>query len=180
MISRPDRRAPPGDAQSDTQTAPARAARSWAADLGPGLASLGCDNDPSGIATYSLAGAWYGYDMLWTCVLTYPSMVALQLVSARVAAVTGHGLTTNMRAHYAPVFFYFAVARFVIANTLNIGVDVLAMAMALQRFIDGPLALFVLLCGGVSIALQWFIPFARYARVVKCCCCRCSRTRVCC
>ena len=154
-------------AQDHTDSGAARPARSWAADLGPGLASLGCDNDPSGIVTYSLAGAWYGYDMLWTCVLTYPSMVALQTVSARVAAVTGHGLTTNMRAHYAPVFFYFAVARFVIANTLNIGVNVLAMAMAMQRAINGPLALFALLCGCASIALQWFVPYARYARVLK-------------
>src|SRR5258707_11174236 len=109
MHSPPDRHTPDRAAPGSTHAASSRAARSWAADLGPGLASLGCDNDPSGIATYSLAGAWYGYDMLWICVLSYPSMVALQLVSARVAAVTGHGLTANMRAHYSPVFFYFAV-----------------------------------------------------------------------
>jgi Mn2+/Fe2+ NRAMP family transporter len=167
MPSTPDRRTAGRTAQGSTDDGSSRAARSWAVDLGPGLASLGCDNDPSGIATYSLAGAWYGYDMLWTCVLSYPSMVALQLVSARVAAVTGHGLTANMRAHYAPVFFYFAVARFVIANTLNIAVDVLAMATAVQRFVHAPLAVLALACGCISLALQWFIPYARYAQVFK-------------
>ncbi|HEY4296462.1 MAG TPA: divalent metal cation transporter [Paraburkholderia sp.] len=135
--------------------------------MGAGLTTVGSDNDPSGIATYSLAGTWYGYDMLWTCVLTLPSMVALQLVSARVAAVTGRGLTANMRAHYSPVFFYFAVARFVIANTLNIAVDVLAMAAALQRFVPAPPGVLALACGGASIALQWFVPYPRYARVLK-------------
>ncbi|KXU84205.1 NRAMP family Mn2+/Fe2+ transporter [Paraburkholderia monticola] len=167
MHSPPDRRTAHRPAQAGTHAALARLAHGWATDPGPGLTSLGCDNDPSGIATYSLAGAWYGYDMLWTCVLSYPSMVALQLVSARVAAVTGHGLTANMRAHYAPVFFYFAVARFVIANTLNIAVDVVAMAAGVQSFIHAPLALLALTCGCASIALQCCIPYARYARVVK-------------
>ncbi|MCC8391478.1 divalent metal cation transporter [Paraburkholderia sp. MMS20-SJTR3] len=167
MQSPPDRRTARRATPTSEPTRSSLPARSWAADLGPGLVSLGCDNDPSGIATYSLAGAWYGYDMLWTCVLTYPSMVALQLVSARIAAVTGHGLTANMRAHYSPVLFYFAVARFVLANTLNIAVDVLAMATVAQRFVHLPLALLAVACGGLSIALQWFIPYARYARIVK-------------
>ncbi|MBB5467691.1 Mn2+/Fe2+ NRAMP family transporter [Paraburkholderia sp. CI2] len=167
MHSSPDRGTAPRAAQGNTHAASSQPARSWAADLGPGLASLGCDNDPSGIATYSLAGAWYGYDLLWTCVLSFPSMVALQLVSARVAAVTGHGLTANMRAHYSPVFFYLAVARFVIANTLNIAVNVMAMAAVVQRFTHGALWLLALACGCTSIALQWFIPYARYAQVLK-------------
>ncbi|MEX3788011.1 NRAMP family divalent metal transporter [Paraburkholderia sp. BR14374] len=167
MHSPPDKRTASRAAQGSAPASSSQPARSWAADLGPGLASLGCDNDPSGIATYSLAGAWYGYDMLWTCILSYPSMVALQLVSTRVAAVTGHGLTANMRAHYSPVFFYFAVARFVIANTLNIAVNVMAMAVVIQRFTHGPLWLLTLACGCTSIALQWFIPYARYAQVLK-------------
>ncbi|MBP0595410.1 divalent metal cation transporter [Paraburkholderia sp. LEh10] len=143
------------------------AARSWAADVGPGLATLGSDNDPSGIATYTLAGAAYGYDLLWVCVLSYPSMVALQLVAARVASITGQGLTANMRAHYAPIFFYFAVARFLIANTFNIAVDILAMGTAAHAFANSPIACLELLCGAVSIALQWFVPYARYARWVQ-------------
>ncbi|MCX5544341.1 divalent metal cation transporter [Paraburkholderia sp. CNPSo 3076] len=76
-------------------------AHAWAADIGPGLGTVATDNDPGGILTYSLAGAQYGFDLLWVCVLSYPSMVALQLIATRVAAVTGKGLTENMREHYA-------------------------------------------------------------------------------
>ncbi|TXC80922.1 divalent metal cation transporter [Paraburkholderia azotifigens] len=142
-------------------------ARSWAADVGPGLVTLGSDNDPSGIATYTLAGAWYRYDLLWVCVLSYPSMVALQLISARVASITGKGLTDNMRQHYAPVFFYFAVARFLLANTFNIAVDILAMGTAVRAVAGGPVALLSLLCGVASLILQWCVPYARYARIVQ-------------
>ncbi|CAD6508300.1 NRAMP family divalent metal transporter [Paraburkholderia sabiae] len=144
-----------------------RPARSWAADVGPGLATIGSDNDPSGIATYTLAGAWYRFDLLWVCVLTYPSMVALQLISARVASITSKGLTDNMREHYAPVFFYFAVARFLLANTFNIAVDILAMGTAARAVMGGSVALLSLLCGGASLILQWCVPYARYARVIQ-------------
>ncbi|WP_244817357.1 NRAMP family divalent metal transporter [Caballeronia sp. Lep1P3] len=147
--------------------ASARPARSWAADVGPGLASIASDNDPGGIATYTLAGAWYGFDLLWVCVLTYPSTVALQLIAARVAAITGRGLTANMRSHYSSLFYYFAVGRFLIANTCNIAVDVLAIGVALRAFFGGSLMWWALMGGGVSIALQWFVPYARYAQVLK-------------
>src|SRR5579863_4198322 len=86
----------------DDMHGPARPAHSWAARVGPGLVTIASDNDPSGIATYTLAGAWYGFDQLWVCVLSYPSTVALQLIAARVAAITGRGLTTNMREHNWP------------------------------------------------------------------------------
>lgn len=143
-------------------------ARSWAADLGPGLVSAATDNDPSGIVTYSLAGAQFGYDMVWTCILSYPSMVAFQLVAARIAALTGKGLTANMHNHYSRVVFYFAVARFLIANTFNVAADVLAMGVGMQLLLhDGPVALFAALAGLSSLTLQWFIPYARYARVLK-------------
>jgi Mn2+/Fe2+ NRAMP family transporter len=142
-------------------------AHSWAADLGPGLASAGADNDPSGIVTYSLAGAQFGYDMLWMFVLSYPSMVALQLVSGRIAVSTGKGLTANMREHYARPLFYLAVARFVVANTFNIAADVVAMGVAVQLLWHGSLVLFAALSCILSLALQWFVPYGQYARVVK-------------
>jgi Mn2+/Fe2+ NRAMP family transporter len=142
-------------------------AHSWAADMGPGLATAGADNDPSGIVTYSLAGAQFGYDMLWTFVLSYPSMVALQLVSGRIAVSTGKGLTANMREHYGRPLFYLAVARFVIANTFNIAADIVAMGMAVQLLWHGSLALCAALSGVLSLALQWFVPYRQYARVVK-------------
>jgi Mn2+/Fe2+ NRAMP family transporter len=142
-------------------------ARSWAADLGPGLVSAGTDNDPSGIVTYSLAGAQFGYGMLWTCVLSYPSMVAFQLVAARIAVLTGKGLTANMRDHYSPVLFYLAVARFLIANTFNIAADVIAMGLAAQFLWHGSIVVFSAISGIASMALQWFVPYARYAQVLK-------------
>ncbi|SAK88602.1 natural resistance-associated macrophage protein [Caballeronia calidae] len=145
----------------------ARPAHSWAARVGPGLVTIASDNDPSGIATYTLAGAWYGFDQLWICVLSYPSTVALQLIAARVAAITGRGLTANMRKHDWPPFFYFAVARFLIANTFNIAVDVLAMGVALRVLSGGSLVWLTLLSGCASLGLQWGIAYARYARFLK-------------
>jgi Mn2+/Fe2+ NRAMP family transporter len=142
-------------------------ARSWAADPGPGLVSVATDNDPSGIVTYSLAGAQFGYEMVWACVLSYPSMVAFQLVAARIAASTGKGLTANMREHYAPWLFYLAVARFLIANTFNIAADVVAMGVAAQLLWSGSIAVFTAAGGIASLALQWFIPYPRYAQVLK-------------
>jgi hypothetical protein len=112
-------------------------AHSWAADLGPGLASAGADNDPSGIVTYSVAGAQFGYDMLWALVLSYPSIVALQLISARIAVSTGKGLTANMREHYARPLFYLAVARFVLAITFNIAADIVATGAVAVARLDG-------------------------------------------
>src|ERR1700709_1267884 len=126
-------------------------AHSWAADLGPGLASAGADNDPSGIVTYSVAGAQFGYDMLWALVLSYPSIVALQLISARVAVSTGKGLTANMREHYARPLFYLAVARFVLANTFNIAADIVATGAAAQLLWHGSTALYTALGGILSL-----------------------------
>ena len=142
-------------------------AHSWAANLGPGLVSAATDNDPSGIVTYSLAGAQFGYAMVWTCVLSYPSMVAFQLVAARIAASTGKGLTANMREHYSPLWFYLAVIRFLIANTFNIAADVVAMGVAAQFLWHGPVAVFATVFGIASMALQWFVPYARYAQLLK-------------
>ncbi|MEM5382783.1 divalent metal cation transporter [Paraburkholderia phymatum] len=142
-------------------------ARSWAADLGPGLASMASDNDPSGIATYSLAGAQFGYEMLWLCVLSYPSMVAFQLVASRIASLTGKGLTSNMREHYPRIFFYLAVARFLIANIFNIAADAVAMGVAANFLWNGSVPVFAALSTVLSIVLQFTVPYPRYARFVK-------------
>jgi len=83
-----------------SQTDAAAKADSWIAKLGPGLITGAADDDPSGIATYSQAGAQFGFNILWTILLTYPLMVAIQVVSARIGRVSGHGLATNLRCHY--------------------------------------------------------------------------------
>ncbi|WP_233849575.1 NRAMP family divalent metal transporter [Paraburkholderia sp. HD33-4] len=142
-------------------------AHSWAADLGPGLVTSASDNDPSGIATYSLAGAQFGYDLLWLCVLSYPSMVAFQLVASRIGMLTGNGLTTNMREHYPRIFFYLAVTRFLIANVFNIAADTVAMGVAANLLWHGSVPVFAALATMLSIVLQFTVPYERYAKVVK-------------
>jgi NRAMP (natural resistance-associated macrophage protein)-like metal ion transporter len=156
-----------GEQERGTEARDQLPAHSWAAHVGPGLVSTATDNDPSGVVTYSLAGAQFGYDMLWTCALSYPSMVAFQLVAARIAAQTGKGLTMNMREHYSRLLFYLAVMRFLIANIFNIAADVVAMGVGAQLLWHGSIPLFAAVFGILSMALQWFVPYARYARFLK-------------
>src|SRR5471032_111411 len=106
--------------------------------LGPGLITGAADDDPSGIATYSQAGAQFGFSMLWTVLFTYPLMVGIQIVSARIGRVTGHGLATNIRLHYPRWLLYAVVALLLLANTINIAADVSAMGDALHLIIGGP------------------------------------------
>jgi NRAMP (natural resistance-associated macrophage protein)-like metal ion transporter len=91
--------------------------------LGPGLITGAADDDPSGIATYSQVGAGFGYSMLWTAFLTFPLMVGIQIVSARIGRVTGNGLAANIREHYSPWVLHGLVCLLVIANTINIAAD---------------------------------------------------------
>jgi len=142
-------------------------AHSWAADIGPGLASTAGDNDPSGIVTYSLAGAQFGYDLIWLCVLSYPSMVAFQLVASRIAALTGKGLTSNMREHYPRIYFYLAVGRFLIANVFNIAADAVALGVAARFLWSGPVPVYAGVGTALSIVLQFTVPYPRYANVLK-------------
>src|SRR5271168_3739891 len=112
--------------------------------LGPGLITGASDDDPSGIATYSQAGAQFGYSLGWTLLLTYPLMCAIQLISAQIGRVTGHGLAGNMRRHFPKPLLYLLVGLLMIANTINIGADLGAMAAALHLLIAGPMLLYVL------------------------------------
>lgn len=143
------------------------AERSWAKRLGPGLITGAADDDPSGIATYSQAGAQFGYSLLWTLLLTYPLMVAIQMISARMGRVTGRGLATNLRRHYPAQILYGAVMMLLIANTINIAADLAAMGAAAKLVLGGPVQIYVALFGTVSLLLQVFIPYERYARFLK-------------
>ena len=141
--------------------------RSWIRRLGPGLITGAADDDPSGIGTYSQAGAQFGYGLLWTLLLTYPLMTAIQLVSASIGRVTGKGLASNMRAHYPKWLLYSAVILLCAANVINIAADLSAMGAAVHLLIDGPEQLYVVLLGGLSVSLQIFVPYDRYARLLK-------------
>jgi NRAMP (natural resistance-associated macrophage protein)-like metal ion transporter len=143
------------------------AERSWAKRLEPGLITGAADDDPSGIATYSQAGAQFGYSLLWTLLLTYPLMVAIQMISARMGRVTGRGLATNLRRHYPAQILYGAVMMLLIANTINIAADLAAMGAAAKLVLGGPVQIYVALFGTVSLLLQVFIPYERYARFLK-------------
>jgi NRAMP (natural resistance-associated macrophage protein)-like metal ion transporter len=140
---------------------------SWLAKLGPGLVTGAADDDPSGIATYSQAGAKYGFNLLWTMLLTYPLMAAIQIISARIGRVSGHGLATNMRRLYPPWMLYAAVLLLLVANTINIAADLSAMGDALKLLVNGSQRWYAAAFGVLSILLQVFIPYKRYVRVLK-------------
>ncbi|OLL29259.1 iron transporter, partial [Burkholderia sp. SRS-W-2-2016] len=141
--------------------------RSWIRRLGPGLVTGAADDDPSGIGTYSQAGAQFGFNLLWTLLLTYPLMSAIQLVSARIGRVTGKGLASNMLAHYPRWLLYSAVVLLVLANVINIAADLSAMGAAFGLLVPGPEHFYVVVLGVFSVVLQIFVPYERYARFLK-------------
>jgi NRAMP (natural resistance-associated macrophage protein)-like metal ion transporter len=135
--------------------------------LGPGLVTGAADDDPSGIATYSQAGAQFGYGLLWTVFLTTPFMIAIQLVSARIGRVTGKGLAANVM-EVAPRWLVLAlVSLLVMANTFNIAADIAAMAESLSLVIGGLNHEHALIFASTSILLQVFVPYRHYAPVLK-------------
>jgi NRAMP (natural resistance-associated macrophage protein)-like metal ion transporter len=135
--------------------------------LGPGLITGAADDDPSGIATYSQVGASFGYSILWTTLFTFPLMVGIQSISARIGRVTGRGLAGNMRRHYPRAIVYAIVFLLFTANTINIAADIGAMGAALQLLVGGDAHWFAVAFGLLSLVLQVFIPFPRYAPLLK-------------
>ncbi|HUY04651.1 MAG TPA: divalent metal cation transporter, partial [Rhodocyclaceae bacterium] len=135
--------------------------------LGPGLITGAADDDPSGIATYSQAGAGFGYALLWTAFLTFPLMVAIQIVSARIGRVTGNGLAANIRLHYPRGLLYGLVGLLLVANIINIAADIGAMGAALKLLIGGSAQWYAVAFALVSLLLQIFVPFPRYAPILK-------------
>ena len=139
----------------------------WLEQLGPGLITGAADDDPSGIATYSQAGAQFGYQLGWTLVLTYPLMVGIQMVSARMGRVTGHGLASNVRSHFPRPVLYAVVVMLVVANTTNIAADIAAMGEALRLVAGGPMHIYAILFGVVCLGLQVFLRYQVYVRYLK-------------
>ncbi|WP_431510195.1 Nramp family divalent metal transporter [Variovorax sp. DAIF25] len=135
--------------------------------LGPGLITGAADDDPSGIATYTQAGAQFGYGMGWTLLLTYPLMVGIQLASARIGRTTGRGLTSAFAALWPRPVVFFAVVLLLVANVVNLAADIGAMAEVARLGLGGPEALYALGFGLLSLALQAWLPYHRYVRVLK-------------
>jgi NRAMP (natural resistance-associated macrophage protein)-like metal ion transporter len=141
--------------------------QSWLDKLGPGLVTGAADDDPSGIATYSQAGAQFGFGMLWLGLFTYPLMVGIQETSARIGRVSGRGLASNIRRCFPAWLLYAMVGLLLFANTINIAADLAAMGDALHLVAGGRPHWHALAFGLLSVALQVFIPYQRYARLLK-------------
>lgn len=135
--------------------------------LGPGLVTGAADDDPSGIATYSQAGAQFGYSLLWTVFLTMPFMIGIQLISAHIGRVTGKGIAANAREHDSGWILGGLVVLLLAANIFNIAADIAAMGEALFLVIGGLKREHALIFVSASVLLQVFVPYHRYARFLK-------------
>jgi len=135
--------------------------------LGPGLVTGASDDDPSGIGTYSQAGAQFGYQLLWTLLLSYPLMVGIQEISARIGRVTGRGIAANLRRHQPAGLARVLVGILAVANIVNLGADLGAMGAALKLLVAGPALLYVCLLGLVCMLLEIFVGYERYASMLR-------------
>jgi NRAMP (natural resistance-associated macrophage protein)-like metal ion transporter len=135
--------------------------------VGPGVVTGAADDDPSGIATYTQAGAQFGTGLLWTVFLSLPFMIAIQMVSARIGRVTGQGVAANLRDHMPRWLLLGLVGLLVIANTINIAADIGAMGEALQLVVGGGQHFHSLAFGAVTVLLQVFVPYRRLAHILK-------------
>lgn len=135
--------------------------------LGPGLITGAADDDPSGIATYSQAGAQFGFSMLWTVVFTLPLMVAIQIVSARIGYVTKRGLAANIKQSFPRGVLLTVVGMLLVANTLNLAADIAAMAEALRLLVGGSAHVYAVAFGLLCLLLQVFLPYRTYVRWLK-------------
>ncbi|MFA4937491.1 MAG: divalent metal cation transporter [Patescibacteria group bacterium] len=135
--------------------------------LGPGFITGASDDDPSGIATYAQTGARFGYSQVWTALFTTPFMIAIQEMCGRIGMVTGRGLAGVIKLHFAKTILYGAVFLLVLANIINIGADLGAMASVTKLAFKMPFILclvgFVLL----TLALEIFVSYKKYARYLK-------------
>lgn len=136
--------------------------------LGPGIVTGAADDDPSGIATYSQAGAQFGFQMPWTMLFTYPLMTAVQEACMRIGAVTGKGLAAAVREHYPRKILFPVVLLVVLANTLNIGSDIGAMAASTQLIVPGlPFPVLAIAFALLVILLEVLISYRTYIRILK-------------
>jgi NRAMP (natural resistance-associated macrophage protein)-like metal ion transporter len=136
-------------------------------DLGPGLITGAADDDPSGIATYSQAGARFGYSLLWTMVFTWPLMAGIQVVSARIGHVTGRGLAANIRAAFPRPLVFAVVGLLLLANGFNVAADIAAMGEALRLLLGGSAHVYSLTFGLFCLVLQVFLRYQTYVRYLK-------------
>lgn len=150
------------------KSVPAQKSKEYWRILGPGLTTGASDDDPSGIATYSQAGAQYGFQLLWLAGFTFPLMAVVQEMCARIGLVTGRGLAGVIRIHFSKYVIYLCTLLLFAANTFNIGADLGAMAKAVQLLAPGiNFIVLVIAFGALSLGLQVFTPYNRYSKYLK-------------
>ena len=135
--------------------------------LGPGLVTGAADDDPSGIATYSQTGAQFGYGQLWTVIYMLPFLIAIQEACARISGVTGKGLAAVLKEYYGNKIVRSLVLLVLIANTINIGADIGAMAAALHLIIPVKFVILILLLTALMLGLEIFVTYQKYAKLLK-------------
>lgn len=135
--------------------------------LGPGLTTGAADDDPSGIATYSQTGAKFGYGQLWTALFMFPFMTAVQEACARIGLVSGKGIAAVVKDHYSKTVLYAVVALVVIANTINIGADIGAMASAAQLLVPIRFVIITLFFTALILVLEIFTTYKVYSKILK-------------
>ncbi len=135
--------------------------------FGPGFITGASDDDPSGIATYSQTGAQFGFSQLWTAPFSFPFMAAVQEMCGRIGLVTGKGIAVIAKENYTKTVLYFAVMLLLVANTINIGADLGAMAGAAGLLIGIPFVILLLIFTVVTLVLEIFVPYTTYARFLK-------------
>ncbi len=135
--------------------------------IGPGIITGAADDDPSGIATYSQAGAQFGYGQLWTVLLLLPFMTAVQEACARIGAVTGKGIAENIKEHYSKKILYGVIILILVANTINIGADLGAMGAAAGLVLPINIAILTLFFTAIILILEIFTSYKTYAKVLK-------------
>jgi NRAMP (natural resistance-associated macrophage protein)-like metal ion transporter len=155
------------EAGEATGVTPSPVTSTWLSKLGPGLITGAADDDPSGIATYSQAGARFGFNLLWTLLLTYPLMAAIQVISAHIGRVTGRGLATNLQRFAPRPLVWLIVGLLLVANVINIAADIAAMGDAMVLVAPGKAHYYAVGFGLLSVLLQVFVPYQRYVNLLK-------------
>jgi NRAMP (natural resistance-associated macrophage protein)-like metal ion transporter len=140
--------------------------KSWK-KIGPGFITGAADDDPSGVATYSQTGSIFGYSQLWIALFSFPFMIVIQQMCGRIGMVTGKGLAGVIHAHYSKPVLYFAVSLLVIANTINIGADLGAMAASAQMLLGLPFLFWLCIMTGFIILLEFFVTYKTYSKILK-------------
>ncbi|MCO5381110.1 MAG: divalent metal cation transporter [Methanosarcina barkeri] len=146
---------------------PLKALKGLLGNVGPGFITGAADDDPSGIATYAQTGAIFGYGRLWLVWFTGPFIIVIQHMCGRIGMVTGKGLAGVILEHYSRRLLYVTVSLLVIANTINIGADLGAMASSAQMLLGLPFLFWLIFITGSVIALEIFVPYKTYSRILK-------------